>query len=544
MTRFARLLLVCLIGALVTGGLATLLVLLRPDTLQAPASKRLLVAGVVVVGLNLAALFVRFTRWQFVLRRLDVRVPAVESLAAFVASFALLPVPLLLGQLVARRRLLPEGLRPSVSTNVLAFVWERLLDLWALLLLSIAVAPGALRWGAIALVLAGLVPEFRRMVLRACLSFLASAYRLLSPRPLRVETEQINRLVSGEVLVVGLVGSVVAWSLVASGLFVLSAALGLGQPVWSQVGAAAASILLGGLSLLPLGVAVSGLLLLDTFDALGVPKHQAVQIVFVFRVATVWFSVALGGVVLVLSRRYRALVPPASHFDAIDDSYDSWLPPHYRDHVVEKKVELMRPHLKQLGVAPSGLDIGCGRGWYLRGVQDAGARVVGVDLSRRQLAAAAEYAGEDSRLSQASITSLPFAAGTYDFAYTVNVVHHLESREAQRQAFREIARTLRPGGLVFLHEMNIRNPLFRAYLSYVFPLLKGIDEGIEHFLDPRKLPLPPELELASVDYFTFVPDLSPEPLLPLLSALERRLEKSPLAPLGAHFLATLRRLPG
>jgi hypothetical protein len=54
------------------------------------------------------------------------------------------------------------------------------------------------------------------------------------------------------------------------------------------------------------------------------------------------------------------------------------------------------------------------------------------------------------------------------------------------------------------------------------------------------LPLPPSLELVSVDYFTFVPDLCPEPLLPILSAIESRLEKSPLAPLGVHFLAVLR----
>jgi hypothetical protein len=100
---------------------------------------------------------------------------------------------------------------------------------------------------------------------------------------------------------------------------------------------------------------------------------------------------------------------------------------------------------------------------------------------------------------------------------------------------------VRVNGLVFVHEMNVINPLFRFYLSYVFPIVKGIEEGIETYLDPRRMRELPGLTLEATHYFTFLPDFVPGALLPLLEPAERRLERSPLARFAAHFLAVYRR---
>jgi hypothetical protein len=100
---------------------------------------------------------------------------------------------------------------------------------------------------------------------------------------------------------------------------------------------------------------------------------------------------------------------------------------------------------------------------------------------------------------------------------------------------------VRPGGLVFVHEINTVNPLYRFYMSYVFPLWKRIDLGTEVWLDPHALPVVPGLEATGVEYFTFLPDFTPRPVYSLLAALERRLERSRLAPYSAHFTAVYRR---
>jgi SAM-dependent methyltransferase len=144
-------------------------------------------------------------------------------------------------------------------------------------------------------------------------------------------------------------------------------------------------------------------------------------------------------------------------------------------------------------------------------------------------------------VARASADALPFRNESFDFAYAVNIVHHLPSREHQRLALCEAARVLKPGGVFFLHEINVINPLFRFYMGYVFPLIKRIDEGTELWLDPARLPQADGLRLELVSYFTFIPDFVPRPLMRFLLPVEHRLEASRWAPYSAHFMAVLRK---
>src|SRR5690606_21159688 len=93
--------------------------------------------------------------------------------------------------------------------------------------------------------------------------------------------------------------------------------------------------------------------------------------------------------------------------------------------------------------------------------------------------------------------------------------------------------------LVFLHEINTLNPLFRFYMSYVFPLLRRIDEGNERWINPKALPEIPHGRWLRVEYFTFLPDFLPRPLVRLLRPLEAWLETSPWQHLSAHYVAVL-----
>ncbi len=92
-----------------------------------------------------------------------------------------------------------------------------------------------------------------------------------------------------------------------------------------------------------------------------------------------------------------------------------------------------------------------------------------------------------------------------------------------------------------MHEMSVANPLFRFYLAYLFPILKGIEEGTEYYLDPRRMPRVPGLRLVAVHTMTFVPDFVPQWALGPAVAIERWLERSRRRGLGAHFVATYQR---
>ena len=91
--------------------------------------------------------------------------------------------------------------------------------------------------------------------------------------------------------------------------------------------------------------------------------------------------------------------------------------------------------------------------------------------------------------------------------------------------FAELLRVLRPGGLLFVHEINTRNVLFRFYMGYVFPSLNCIDEGVERWLLPHRFAVYTDAPVAEVRYFTFLPDFLPQALVRLLMPIERLLER-------------------
>ena len=102
LSRPARLTLGFLAASASVGLLASLYawLTLEPD-IGAPRPAVVLAGVGVAVG-TMANLLLRFLRWQYLLRRFGVRVAAPASLGAFVGSFAFLPIPLYVGQLIAR----------------------------------------------------------------------------------------------------------------------------------------------------------------------------------------------------------------------------------------------------------------------------------------------------------------------------------------------------------------------------------------------------------------------------------------------------------
>jgi len=76
-------------------------------------------------------------------------------------------------------------------------------------------------------------------------------------------------------------------------------------------------------------------------------------------------------------------------------------------------------------------------------------------------------------------------------------------------------------------------------MNYIFPLLRNIDDGTEQWLKPSALPQANSACWSEdIIYFTFLPDFTPQRLLPLLTGLEQFLET--LIPRwSAHYVACL-----
>lgn len=93
------------------------------------------------------------------------------------------------------------------------------------------------------------------------------------------------------------------------------------------------------------------------------------------------------------------------------------------------------------------LDAGCGTGGTTVRLEEFG-RVVGVDLAWEALRPAATR-GLDGRLVRGTIERLPFANASFDAATSFEVIYHLGVGD-DRQAFAELRRVLRPGGILLL----------------------------------------------------------------------------------------------
>lgn len=132
--------------------------------------------------------------------------------------------------------------------------------------------------------------------------------------------------------------------------------------------------------------------------------------------------------------------------------YDRWAPV-YDD--ADPSTRLEEPVVRALCGPVRGrraLDLGCGTGRYARLLAAGGARVVGLDLSWGMLRRARSTGGTTpARWIQGSAETLPFAAGVFDVVVSGLVLDHLPD---PRPCMREVARVLRPGGVVVLSAVH------------------------------------------------------------------------------------------
>lgn len=120
------------------------------------------------------------------------------------------------------------------------------------------------------------------------------------------------------------------------------------------------------------------------------------------------------------------------------------------------------------------LDCGCGNGWSVDLLNDAGLQTWGMDLSQLRRWQWRERKNKD-RLSVADAGHLPFADGFFDFVLCSGVIEHigvqeykmgayivkpLENRDPLRTAFlAELIRVLAPGGRLWLDCPNGAFPI-------------------------------------------------------------------------------------
>lgn len=180
------------------------------------------------------------------------------------------------------------------------------------------------------------------------------------------------------------------------------------------------------------------------------------------------------------ARRHGALddeLPPGTQANGLPDYYrqnfhfqsDGWLSDHSAvlyDTQVEVLFTGAADVMRRRALAPiaawlagrnqrevRGLDVACGTGRLLAAVHVAwpGMKLTGIDLSRPYLDEARRLIGRTARvkLEEAAAESLPFAEASLDLVVSSFLLHELP-REIRAKAIAEMARVVKPGGLVVI----------------------------------------------------------------------------------------------
>ena len=145
----------------------------------------------------------------------------------------------------------------------------------------------------------------------------------------------------------------------------------------------------------------------------------------------------------------------AAAYDAIAEEYDAARPRPWPETLT---FEAALPRASRI------LDLGCGGGRNLAFLRTHGHAVVGLDASRGVLRRSAAKVGA-SGLVLGDLVGLPFRDRAFDAVHCMATLHHLPSEDERRQTVLEVARVLRPGGLVLFGVWALEADRFRAILE-------------------------------------------------------------------------------
>jgi ubiquinone/menaquinone biosynthesis C-methylase UbiE len=111
------------------------------------------------------------------------------------------------------------------------------------------------------------------------------------------------------------------------------------------------------------------------------------------------------------------------------------------------------------------LDLGCGNGRHAQALAEAGAEVVGLDVSRGLLSEAQNRATErgfDVALVHGEGSRIPFSDNQFSQVIYVATLHHLRPRASRQQSLSEVGRVLAPGGRALVSAWSTAHDRFET----------------------------------------------------------------------------------
>lgn len=269
-----------------------------------------------VLGLSLINYGVRFVRWQLYLSTLGHPVPVFASCMIYFAGFAFTTTPGKAGEMLRGVFLGARGV-PFVRSTA-AFLSERLSDLLAIVLICF-LGYWAYPAGRFVVVVGALVIALLAIGLSQGRAIAALGRWLegRSSRLVRAGSHLVLLLLEArrchrpEILLIATPLSLLAWAAEALGFCLVLDRMGIGFGLPFGMFVYALATLAGALSFLPGGLGSAEAVMVAALLIKGVSEPRAVAATIIIRLATLWFSVALGIGAMIIGRRTLLLAAGA-----------------------------------------------------------------------------------------------------------------------------------------------------------------------------------------------------------------------------------------
>ena len=258
----------------------------------------------------------RFLKWTYFLRCLNLVISWRDSLWIFFSAFTMVLSPGKLGELMKALLIKSRYGIPAARTAPIVMA-ERLTDLLGLILLA-GIGFSRFTYGGMTLeivtvlVVGGTLlitrPRFWEYLDR---HFLARFPRFSRIRgSLKIVEESTTNLLSLKSLVITVPLSAISWAGEGVALYFIFQALQVTRPdlLGISLFAHAFSSIVGAVSFLPGGLLVTEGTLGGFFILAGIGRDQAVSATILIRAVTLWFAVSLGTLVFLSGRRPGELV--------------------------------------------------------------------------------------------------------------------------------------------------------------------------------------------------------------------------------------------
>jgi len=264
-----------------------------------------------ILTLTLLDDLLRFMRWSYFLKRIEVSLSLKDSASVFFSGLAMTITPGKIGETI-KAYFVKQLTRVPMSKTLPVVVVERLTDLIAVALLA-AIGAVYFQYGIMATAVVLLVIfAFVLVVQRRTLS-LWIIDKLTSLPLVRRYRESIQYFYKGSYellkihrLTFAIAISMVAWGSECLGLYIVYYGLGHPQSFLLSSFVFSFSSVAGALSTLPGGLGVAEASMTGIMAASGMERSMAVSAMLLIRFCTLWFGFLVGFVVLMVNqRRFR-----------------------------------------------------------------------------------------------------------------------------------------------------------------------------------------------------------------------------------------------